>query len=592
MEAEGLRPAPEADARTLWRRLTFGLVGLPPEADRVGAPPGAEDVEALLSSPHHGERWARHWLDLARYVDRTPDWLESTKGAWMYRDWVVQAFRGDLPYDQFILRQLAVDLLPGTGPADLPALGFLGLSPTYFKELQLPPEIIKTTVADEWEEHVDALGRTFLGLTLACARCHDHKSDPVTMRDYYGLAGVFASVKLAERPIVDEATWAPVAKARQEVADREKRIADLKKAKPQPEDLAGQVRALEEEIARIRRDTPHYDLPMANAVVDAALHVVPAEKTHGTKLDYRMGMSRDLAVHLRGNPNEEGAVVPRRFLSVFPGPDGRPRPLSAGSGRLDLARALVEEAAPLTARVWVNRVWKQHFGRGLVDTPSEFGRLGDVPSHPELLEDLAYRFVQHGWSTKWLHREILASAAWRQGSLAPESEARDPENRWLARMPRRRLEWEPWRDAILAGSGELDRTVGGPAVAADAPDNRRRSLYAASDRQDMDAMLRIHDVPDPGAHSPWRTETLTPLQGLFALNAPFILRQADALAERLRAVETDPIGAAYARLWQRRPTARERAAGEAFLQGRENDAATWSRYAQALLVCNEMLFLD
>ena len=582
MEAEGLSPAPEADERTLRRRLSFALTGLPPG---VTAEEGG--IEELLASPHYGERWGRHWLDLARYVDETPDWLESTKYAYLYRDWVVRSLNEDMPYDQFILRQLATDSLPECGPEDLVALGFLGLSPTYFKELQLPPEIIKTTVAEEWEEHVDAIGRTFLGLTIACARCHDHKSDPITAEDYYGIAGVFASVKLSERPIVDAATWAPVAKARADVAALEKKITELKKTKPK--DLAAQTDALQKEIDGIKKRIPHYDLPMANAVEDAALFVVAKDKAHGTKLDYRMGMARDLELQKRGNPNDLGPVVARRFLSAFPRPDGKPRTLSTGSGRLDLARALVEEAAPLTARVLVNRVWKQHFGRGIVDTPSEFGSLGEAPSHPELLDDLAARFVENGWSMKWLHREILNSATWRQSSFAPESEARDPGNRFYARMTRRRLDWEAWRDSLLAASGKLDLSVGGRALPVASLDNTRRSLYCASNRQDMDPMLRIHDVPDPGAHSPWRTETLTPLQGLFALNAPFIVKQAEGLGRWMMGAG---IEAGYERLFQRSPSAREKRATGAYLQGRDNDPAAWTGVAQALLVSNEMLFID
>jgi hypothetical protein len=196
-----------------------------------------------------------------------------------------------------------------------------------------------------------------------------------------------------------------------------------------------------------------------------------------------------------------------------------------------LAKWITDKNNALTWRSIVNRVWQHHFGRGLVDTPSEFGNLGEAPTHPELLEDLTNRFIGNGWSIKWLHREILQSATWRQSSLAPTSEQADPENTLVSRMNRRRLEWEAWRDALLTAAGSLDLSTGGPAQSISAPTNRRRSLYGASNRQDMDPMLRIHDVPDPGAHSPWRTETLTPLQGLFALNAPFIQQQADAHEE-------------------------------------------------------------
>lgn len=588
MEAAGVHPSPRADEKTLARRLAFDITGLPPVS--IASSEWSRVVDEALRSPQYGERWARHWLDLARYTDQTPDWLESTKYSYLYRDWVVQAFNTDMPYNQFVIRQLATDFLPECGPQDRVALGFIGLSPTYFKELQLPPEIIKATVADEWEEHVDAIGRTFLGLTLACARCHDHKSDPITAKDYYALAGVFASVKISERPTMSDDLWKPVEKARAEVAAMEKKLADLKKAKAK--DLTEQTKAIEANIAGIKAATPHYNMLMANAVEEAALFVVNADKTHGTKLDYKMGMARDLELQKRGNPNDMGDVVPRRFLSAFPSKTGLPRKFETGSGRLELAQAIVEDAAPLTARVIVNRVWKHHFGRGLVDTPSEFGNLGEPPTHPELLDDLAGRFMEHGWSIKWLHREILNSATWQQASVAPASEQTDPEDKFYSRMTRRRLDWESWRDAILSASGQIDLKMGGTASSISDVKNQRRSLYGASDRQDMDPMLRIHDVPDPGSHNPWRTETITPLQGLFALNSPFMQQQADVLGHWLQSRGDHRIEDVYERLFQRKPSERELQAAKMFTSGREAEASTWSQYAQALLAGNEMLFVD
>jgi uncharacterized protein DUF1553/uncharacterized protein DUF1549 len=585
MEAAGLKPAPMAAPAVLQRRLAFDLTGLPPAAEPSAS--WSRVIDETLRSPHYGERWARHWLDLARYADETPSWLDSTKYSYLYRDWVVQSLNADMPYDRFVMLQLATDFLPDSKPQDRVALGFIGLSPTYFKELQLPPEIIKTTVADEWEEHVDAIGRTFLGLTLACARCHDHKSDPISAQDYYALAGVFASVKISELPTMTDDLWQPVAKARANVAALEKQIADLKKKKPK--DLAQQTQACEAKIATLKATTPHFNMPMANGVEEAALFVVNKEKEHGTKLDYKMGMSRDLELMKRGNPNDLGAPVPRRFLSMFPSKTGLPRKFTTGSGRLELAQAIVEDAAPLTARVIVNRVWKHHFGRGLVDTPSEFGNLGEAPTHPDLLDDLAGRFMEHGWSLKWLHREILNSATWQQSSVATASEQRDPENKLYARMLRRRLDWESWRDAILTASGQIDLQIGGPASSISAPTNLRRSLYGASDRQDMDPMLRIHDVPDPSSHSPWRTETITPLQGLFALNSPFIQHQSDMLGQWAMTHRVDEI---YTRLFARPPTPREAQVAKAFVTGHEQDPKVWSQYAQALLAGNEMLFVD
>lgn len=606
METEGLNPAPEADGRTLARRLSFHLRGLPPTLEEVasfeiafgqdGDAAVSAQVDAWLASPHYGERWARHWLDLARYTDVTASWLESTASAWLYRDWVVQAFNEDLGYDEFIKRQLAVDLMPGRDPEENAALGFLGLSPTYWKELQLPPEIIKGTVADEWEERVDALGRTFLGLTLGCARCHDHMSDPVTARDYYAIAGVFASVRLADRPTLEPELWTPVARARAEVAELEAEKKALGKKKPAPADRDEQVAEVERKIAAIQAATPHYHVPMANGVEEAALFVKPKDDgKHGTKLDFVGGQSRDLPLHLRGDPNQVGEIIPRGFLSAFPSVNGEVRRFSEGSGRRELAEAIVTEAAPLAARVFVNRIWRHHFGNGLVGTPSEFGNAGERPTHPALLDDLAARFVEGGWSVKWLHREILTSAAWRQAATHRESEVNDPENRLLSRMPRRRLEIEAWRDAMLVASGELDRQLGGEPVDLTAPSNRRRTIYGKIHRRDLDPMLRLHDFPDPTAHSPKRPETTTPLQLLFTLNSPFVEGRAKALGSELAAVEEsggDPVVMVYGRLFQRVPSSREREAATAFLEGKDGSGKSWAEYAQVLLGSNEFLFLD
>ena len=602
IEAGGGQPSPSATPREQVRRLSFDLLGLPPSAEEVAAfetnpseAAWAALVDHQLSKPQHGERWGRYWLDLARYVDQTPDWLDSTASSWRYRDWVVKVINDDMPYDQFVMRQLAVDQMPGFTPKDLPSLGFLGLAPTYFKELQLPPEIIRTTVADEWEEHVDALGRTFLGLTLACSRCHDHKSDPVTTQDYYALAGVFASVKISERPMMSEELWKPVAKAREEVAKLEKELVALKPKLKKDPTLAAKIAECDQKIAQLKT-TPHYNMAMANAVVDSALFVVEADNKKGTKLDYKPAMARDLPVMRRGNPNDTGEVVPRRFLSAFAARDGKPRAFTSGSGRLELAKAIIEDAQPLAARVIVNRIWKHHFGRGLVDTPSEFGNLGDTPTNQDLLDDLTARFIKNGWSIKWLHREILLSAAWRQTSAAPASVRFDPDNKLFSRMPRQRLDFEAWRDAMLSATALIDLKIGGLSRLASEPGNHRRTLYATSDRQDLDPMLRIHDFPDPGAHSASRAETITPLQQLFTLNGPFVLEQADALVGRLDKKGGQDwqqrVREVYAWLFQRSPTDKELSLARTFLSGRETDKVAWSQYAQALLGSNEMLFVD
>ena len=603
MERQGLRPSPEIARAELLRRVTFDLTGLPPTPAEVAAfvqdpSPRAYEtvVERLLKSPHFGERWARVWLDLARYTDRTASWLYSTGQAHLYRDWVVQAMNEDMPYDKFVHRQLATDFMPETGPEDVPALGFLGLSPNYWKELQLPSEIIKVIVADEWEERIDAVSRTFLGLTVACARCHDHKFDAITMKDYYALAGVFASCRIKERPTIDEALYAPVRQALLEITKREASIAELKKKKPLPQ---AEIDALTAEIAAFRNDTPHFDTPLASAVVEESLHVERKGKTmqSGTKLVYQ-SQPQDLQLFIRGNPNRLGEVVPRRFLTVLSTTD-QPVPFKTGSGRLELAQAITTDGAALASRVLVNRIWLAHFGRGLVTTPSNFGQSGQRPSHPKLLNDLAARFIAGGWSLKQLHREIVLSATYRQASRDDGSRSEtDPDNIWLARMPRTRLSVEAWRDAMLAVSGDLDRTLGGPSVSLTDTANQRRTLYGTIHRREMSTMLLTHDFPDPTAHSPQRIATTTTLQGLYALNGPLVLTRSAALARRLLAAQLTSdqqrIALAYELLFARRPTDRETQLGIEFLgeTGSADRANVWSQYAHVLLASNEFLFVN
>lgn len=601
MEREGLQPSPPADPVTLVRRIYFNVIGLPPTPAQVRefaadtSPDAvAKLVDQLLESPQYGEKWARLWLDMARYTDVTASWLYLAGEAHLYRDWVVQALNSDMPYDQFVHRQLATDLMPETGPEDIPALGFLGLSPSYWKELQLPCEIIKVIVADEWEERVDAVSSTFLGLTVACARCHDHKFDPIASEDYYALAGVFASTRLKERPTISDELFEPVRQARAEVAKLEAEIAKLKKQKPVPQDELDRLTA---NIQQIRTSTPHYDTPMANALSEESLHVVRAGKTaqDGSRLDYRPE-PQDLPLFIRGDPNRPAHVVPRRFLAVLSDQQTR---FDQGSGRLQLAQAITTDAAPLAARVLVNRIWLAHFGQGIVATPSNFGQQGSRPTHPELLDDLAARFIDQGWSIKALHREILLSAAWQQSSQYDQkAAAADPDNRWLARMNRRRLDFEQWRDAMLAATGQLDATMGGPPQDVDSTDNRRRTLYGKIHRREMSTTLQIHDFPDPTQHSPKRSATTTALQGLYALNGPLLLNQADALAQRL---ETEAPGDAAAKieqaywlLYSRAPSDKERQLGMSFLEDKTDEAlaAAWKQYAQVLLAANEFAFID
>jgi hypothetical protein len=597
MEKRNLEPSAVAPARALIRRATFDLTGLPPTPEEVEAfendtsPDAyARLIDRLLAAPQHGERWGRLWLDLARYCDVAEPWAENKGQAYLYRDWVVRAFNEDLPYDRFIHKQLAADLLPDHQPGDRAALGFLGLSPSYWKELKLAPDVIQAVVAEEWEERIQAVTSTFLGLTVACARCHDHKFDPVSAQDYYALAGIFASTRLVDRALVPEVDAQKVQEARAKVKTLQAEIAKLQ-AKKSPEPP---IEDLKKQIEEVKKNIPHFDMPLVPAVDDASLFVL-ADGPHRTKLDYRPGVAQDVSLQVRGNPTNLGPVVPRRFLGLFSG--SQAQPFQQGSGRLELAHAITKEAAPLTARVFVNRVWRHHFGRGLVETPSDFGSQGDRPSHPELLDDLAARFIANGWSIKWLHREMMLSAAYQQASAQDaRRQAVDPENRWLSRMSRRRLEIEAWRDGMLAVTGTLKLDMGGPPLELNDLKNNRRTLYGLVKRRELNDMLRLHDFPDPTAHSPSRLPTTTPLQQLFTLNSPFVQQQSKALVQRLRSEvkgnDADRIRRAYWLLYGRPATARQVEFGLEFLQAQQTSDQAWNQYAQVLLGSNEFLFVD
>jgi hypothetical protein len=594
-----LTPNPEADRAALLRRVNFDLIGLPPtpaELDAFLQDDSTEAysrvVERLLASPHFGERWARVWLDLARYTDETPDWQNPTDRGWLYRDWVVRALNQNLPYDQFVRLQLAADLLPDVLPQDRAALGFLGLSPTYWKELKLAPAVIEQIVADEWDERIDAVSRTFLGLTVSCARCHDHKFDPISAEDYYGLAGVFASTQLDEQPLLPHPEAQVVRAARQQVKEL------IAKLKPLKEKKAPEADAIELQIAEIKKVTPHFDEPFAHVLREASLFVLP-DGADATKLEYREVAARDLPVFRRGNPSNPGDIVPRRFLTVF-----QPAELAffkQGSGRTELAESLLKQSSGLLARVIVNRIWDQHFQGGLVRTPSDFGAQGDRPTHPALLEYLANQFVVRGWDVKWLHREIVSSATYRQSTtFRADANGIDPANHLLWRMNRRSLDFEMWRDATLAVTGQLDLSIGGPSKPVDDLANVRRAIYVTVAREELHPVLRMHDFPEASAHSPRREPTTTPLQQLFVLNSPWMERQADTLWLRLKPLESDAarIAACYRLMFSRSPTPAEVEVATRFLTSSAEPGAAvnvenqWKDYLQALLGLNEFHFVD
>jgi hypothetical protein len=609
LEAAGLSPSPPADKAALIRRVSFDLVGLPPTPEEVAAfvrdeSPDAYKrlVDRLLASPHHGERWGRYWLDIARYGEDQAHSFQPRlyPHGYRYRDWVIGALNRDMPYDRFVLEQVAGDLLDGPESdrlERLAALGFFACGPVYYGDAKQ---------LDQYADRIDTLARGFLGLTVACARCHDHKYDPIPTTDYYALEGVFASTRYIEVPAAPRAEVEAYDKAQAAIKDKERAIADFLQAEAKrlkkPKVPTNQLKAFERMLTGDAKTT----VKAMRAEVDELKKKAPPKyPVIHTLAD---ATPTDMPVLVRGNPATPGAKVPRRFLTALSGEGGTFR---KGSGRLELARSIASPDNPLTARVIVNRVWQHHFGRGLVGTASNFGALGERPSHPELLDWLARRFVESGWSLKALHREILLSSTYRQSSRSdPKGHATDPGNTLLWRMNRRRLDVEAWRDAMLAVASRLDESLGGPSVGLDAPNNRRRTAYAAVSRHDLAWMLRLFDFPDPNITSGGRVETTVPLQQLFALNSELMVAAARAVADRLhRTAESAPddaarIRRAYRLLYGREASPRELEIGLAYLYAADRpepagpagparpDLSRWERYAQALLDANEFLFID
>jgi hypothetical protein len=739
LEAKGMAPAKPADRRTLIRRATFDLIGLPPTAEEVAAfvadrSPNAfaKVVDRLLASPRYGERWGRYWLDVARYADSKGYVFQEERRypyAYTYRDWVVRALNEDLPYDRFLIQQIAADhVVTGDDKRSLAAMGFLTLGRRF---LNNTPDII--------DDRIDVVMRGTMALTVACARCHDHKFDPIPTQDYYSLYGVFASSREPEDlPLISAPTRnAAYLAYEKELREREKAVDDF--VRPQHAELVAALRArvgdyllLEhdarsltdrrqlQELARSRElspfvlrrwreyldDTRNEHHPVfapwhAFAALPAAEFAARAKElaakvaegadpktrvnplvaqlfagdggrpidpptslaqvaqrygelfsridkawqealaTHAKKVAqgeaseepkslpdpdeeqlrlvlYGEGappnvplesaqMLGDRAfrnkvqelrrkveelkatspaappramvlvdaprpmnprVFRRGNPNNPGEEVPRQFLQVLSGE--KRRPFQKGSGRLELARAIASPENPLTARVMVNRVWMHHFGYGLVRTPGDFGTRGEPPTHPELLDWLASRFVADGWSLKKLHRRIMLSRVYQQSSDDNPKFARlDPENRLLWKMNRRRLDFEATRDSLLAVAGELDTTLGGPAVEiTTAPYSRRRTIYGFIDRQNLPGLFRNFDFASPDSTSPQRYQTTVPQQALFLLNSPFVAEQARRLAARANhgTQVADRIQRLYRLAYGRSATPEEVQLGEQFLK--------------------------
>ncbi|MDR3622251.1 MAG: PSD1 and planctomycete cytochrome C domain-containing protein [Paludisphaera borealis] len=730
LDAAGLSPSPAADRPTLIRRASYDLTGLPPTVEEVAAFVADPDpdafaklVDRLLASKAYGEQWARHWLDVARYSD-TKGYVYGREERFFvqsaaYRDWVVNAFNKDLPYNRFLLDQIAADQADPDDPSALAAMGFLTLGRRF---LGVTPDVI--------DDRIDVVTRGTMGMTVGCARCHDHKFDPIPTADYYSLYGVFVNcterlVPLAEPAVKDEAFEKELKKRRDALRDgtaasREEaskrvrgRVAEYllvqqdlssvpaegfdtvlyekdlipgfvrrwnayldKLAKADdpifrpwrrfaalaPAEFAAKSAEVTRDLARdgapplnplvasafstppstireaaerygklfaevdrlwgearkakpdaatlpepaveaLRRvlyapdESPCYvpDEPIvttewffdsANVVklwtlqgeVDRWLINSPQAPPHAVAVVDRAEL-REPRIFKRGSSANLGDEVPRRFLQVVAGPDRKP--FANGSGRLELAKAIVDPDNPLTARVWVNRLWTHHFGAGLVRTPSDFGIRSEPPSHPELLDWLARRLVSEGWSTKAIHRLILLSSAYQQRSNGPDdlaararSEDKDPENRLLWRMNPHRLSFEEARDSVLAVSGELDPRMGGRAVDLFAAPNVRRTLYGLVDRQFLPGVLRVFDFANPDLHIPTRSETTVPQQALFAMNHAFFADRARTLAARLPSDDPDAaVGFLYRSIYQRDPTPDQARAAREFVASAAAESA-------------------
>ncbi|HTU89506.1 MAG TPA: PSD1 and planctomycete cytochrome C domain-containing protein, partial [Gemmataceae bacterium] len=420
LEARGLHPVQPADKHALLRRVTFDLIGLPPTPEEIAAFLSDDSanayekvVDRLLASPHYGERWARHWLDVARYGEDQAHSFQPRlfPHGYRYRDWVVQAFNDDMPYDRFIIEQIAGDLLKDGDPvARHAALGFFALGPHYYQD----GAARKLVEATELDDRIDTLTRGFLALTVSCARCHDHKFDPIAQSDYYSLAGIFQSTKYEEMPLGPPDIVARYSKSQKEIRACEAKIKQFLKAEGKGQGNKNLSNEAKQKLANMRLELEQIK---KNAPPPPSMVHTLSE-----------GQPVNMRIYLRGNPEKEGETAPRRFLRILAGDN--PPPFTQGSGRLELARAIASPKNPLTARVLVNRVWQYHFGRGIVGTPSNFGKLGERPTHPELLDHLASRFIASGWSIKALHREILLSASYRMSCDSDERNAAvDPDNR-------------------------------------------------------------------------------------------------------------------------------------------------------------------
>jgi len=602
LSAQGLRSGHEADRRTLIRRVTFDLIGLPPSPEEVAAfladdSPSAWEkvVDRLLASPAYGERWGRHWMDVVRYADTAGDNADyPIPEVRLNRDYIIDSFNADKPYEQFVQEQIAGDILAKQGARDryaerVVATGFLALSRRYATG---PYELWNLTM----EDTIETTGRALLGLTLRCARCHDHKFDPVTKEDYYALYGIFASTEFPwtgaeefasmQKPREHMVPLLPPAEAsarltayqsalnqaaaliqRTEKEDPlAKRLAELdqqlqakKKQGKVPKSSKQEADALKVQIAVLEKERDKVNSQLQakiKSMRERQHRLQPSNLPADLPAAYAVqeGTPVDMYVHLHGDVDQHGPIV-KRGMPQFLALGKAPSIPANSSGRLQLAQWLTSAENPLTARVMVNRIWQYHFGKGIVTTPSNFGVRGEAPTHPELLDWLAGQFVAGGWSMKTLHRQILLSKTYRLASDNDEdSAAKDPGNRWYWRFDRLRLDAEEIRDSLLLAAGKLDRSRPGahpfPSIDhwkwtqhspfKDVYPSNHRSVYLMTQRFQRHPYLALFDGPDTNTTTEQRTHSTVPQQALFLMNDPFILEQATGLARRLIGSGGDP----------------------------------------------------
>jgi hypothetical protein len=660
---QGLFQAPQADRRTLIRRVSFDLVGLPPTPEEIDAfladeRPDAYErlVDRLLASPHHGEHWARHWLDLVRYAESDGYRADAYRPtAWTYRDYVIRAFNRDKPYSQFVQEQLAGDEL-ATGDLDaLVATGFLRVGIYEYNQRD---------VRGQWtnilNDMTDVTADVFLGLGMSCARCHDHKFDPILQTDYYRLQAHFTPLLWREK--VPVATPDEIAEYERQMkvweeatADIREKIAEIERPVKAAAEKGVMVK-FNDELQAMMAKSPEERAPLEKQLVylidyqirDGEGKVDFKTKLKGEKKEQWEALQTQLAEfdHLKPAPipmiasaTDVGPVAPptlvpgkRNAEDILPGPltvlehvagtlrvpsnagartgvpatfvsdvkiDGTQSvPTTSTGRRTALAEWITSPDNPLASRVLANRLWQQHFGRGLCESPSDFGRLGQPPSHPELLDWLAAELLDGGWSMKRLHRQMVTSSTYRQASHGPEvteSAAKDPANKWLARMPVRRLSAEQIRDAAIAVTGEIDTRGGGEG--GEWGKTARRAIYLKVFRNKQEATLEVFDAADGIFTTPVRNVTTTPTQSLFMINGPWMMLRAKALARRLDqnssvALE-ERVATAYTLAFGRPPDANETAAALAFLQthpAKDHDALV--DFCHVLLNSNEFLYVD